>query len=435
MESMKQFYSSGPMATLVAIVSIVIGGALAAPRPADIPFKMTMIDNGASETVAVADINSDGRLDIISGESWYEAPTWKKHHFRDLPYTEGYIDNFSDLPLDVDGDGWVDITSVQYFSRKIVWYRNPGKSGGPWKETVVHSGYRVEYAVLADIDNDGTANEMVAVEYGAGQAWYEVKGGEWVRHEISSDPTHDHGIGVGDINKDGRNDILTERGWYEAPPDPRAGKWVFHPDWEAANPPITASAVLQVGVLPGEKQSAQPRAPANTPLGPPPVARASFLYVLDVNGDGRNDVITASAHDYGVFWFEQCADGKWTRHMIDAAWSQAHASLFVDLNGDGKPDFVTGKRFLTHGDPGEREPLGLYWYEYRPYAPLPGSGMALNSTSVEWIRHVIDYGGRVGAGVQMAAADLYGRGHLDLIVAGKSGLILFENPTPATSKP
>src|SRR3569833_2456601 len=147
MGRMKQFYSSGLMATLVAVISTVTGGALAAPRPADIPFKMTMIDNGASETVAVADINGDGRLDIISGENWYEAPTWKKHHFRDLPYTEGYIDNFRDLPLDVEGDGWVDIVSVLNFSRKIVWYRNPGNSGGPWKETVVHSGYRGEYAI------------------------------------------------------------------------------------------------------------------------------------------------------------------------------------------------------------------------------------------------------------------------------------------------
>ena len=94
------------------------------------------------------------------------------------------------------------------------------------------------------------------------------------------------------------------------------------------------------------------------------------MHVLDVNGDGRNDVITAAGHDFGVFWFEQGADGKWTKRVIDNAWSQGHASTLVDINGDGRLDFVTGKRFMAHNgsDPGEREPLGVYWYEYRPVA-------------------------------------------------------------------
>ncbi len=73
-----------------------------------------------------------------------------------------------------------------------------------------------------------------------------------------------------------------------------------------------------------------------------------FMHVDDVNGDGRNDVIAGAGHDYGVFWFEQGDKGKWTRRVIDNAWSQAHASTLVDLNGDGRKDVVTGKRFMAH---------------------------------------------------------------------------------------
>src|SRR5580700_5017849 len=76
---------------------LVVPALLAATRPADIAFRVTMIDPGYNETAALADLNHDGKLDIISGDSWYEAPTWTKHHLRDIDYANGYIDNFSDL--------------------------------------------------------------------------------------------------------------------------------------------------------------------------------------------------------------------------------------------------------------------------------------------------------------------------------------------------
>ncbi len=144
------------------------------------------------------------------------------------------------------------------------------------------------------------------------------------------------------------------------------------------------------------------------------------MHVLDVNGDGRNDVVTAAGHDYGVFWFEQGEGGTWTRRMIDTAWSQGHASTLVDLNGDGRLDLVTGKRFMAHNgsDPGEKEPLGVYWYEFRKGATAP-----------EWIRHVVDYGGRMGGGMQIPVVDVDRDGDLDLVCPGKSGLFLVENLT------
>ena len=356
-----------------------------AGRPADIPFAKHTIDLGSSESCAFADVNGDGRLDIVSGENWYEAPKWTKHKFREIHFTNNYIDNFSDLPLDVDGDGKIDIVSVAWFSKHIVWYRNPGKAGGIWKRTAVEEGFNVEFAFLVDLDNDGKANEVLP-QFGGAAApltWYEAKGGEMVKHRIS-DKSYGHGIGAGDVNGDGRNDILTPKGWFEAPPDPRTGQWTFHADWDFKE-------------------------------------HLGFMHVTDVDGDGKKDIVTSNAHDYGVFWLRNLGGGKWEKQLIDDAWSQAHATTLIDLNGDGRMDLLTGKRFMAHNgkDPGEREPLGIYWYE---------SFKAANG-KIEWARHVVDYSTRTGGGMQIPVADIDGDGDLDFAVAGKSGLYLFENLT------
>jgi hypothetical protein len=108
------------------------------------------------------------------------------------------------------------------------------------------------------------------------------------------------------------------------------------------------------------------------------------------------------------------------KHVIDESWSQPHALTLVDLNGDGKMELLTGKRFMAHDghDPGEHEPLGIYWYEYR---------RSDDGKSVVWARHVVEYGSRAGGGMQIPVADIDGDGDLDFAVGGKSGLFLFEN--------
>ncbi|MGH9842941.1 MAG: FG-GAP repeat domain-containing protein [Blastocatellia bacterium] len=362
-------------------------------------FRKHALDSGAYESVAVADVNKDGRLDVIAGENWFEAPAWKKHRLREIATPNGWPDDYSNFAMDVSGDGYPDVIACSWFSKKLAWYENPGKreAGSAdvlWKEQTIESGFNYELMLLVDIDGDGQAREILP-NYGSSAevVWFEhvplspgkestasSPAGEWVRRPVGRVPEVKglHGIGAGDLNRDGRADIITPRGWFEAPENPRAGSWAFHPDFRLL----------------------------------PPRGQCSPIYALDVNSDSKPDLLYGAGHSYGLFWVEN-KGGQWKEHLIDDSWSQAHAMTVTDLDRDGRPDFVTGKRYLAHEyDAGAYEPLGLYWYR------LSGDG--------SYIKHVIDYGNKTGGGMQIAVVDLDGDGDPDVIAPGKSGLYLFE---------
>ena len=365
--------------------------------PGGVTFKMHRVGSYQSEFCATGDFNGDGKLDIIAGPYWYEAPTWTPHKIREMrgEVTEegkGYRDDFMNAALDVDGDGRLDLVTCCWFAKQIDWYRNTGPGGGEWPMTVIEKNGNFEMGDVWDIDGDGKALEVLPATKHT--CWYELGAGAdgkrtLIRHDVDA-AAGPFGSGVGDVNGDGRPDILRPHAWFEAPRDCRKGTWKKHP--LALGSPTEGKAL-------------------HTPQ----------IHVYDVNADGLNDIITSAAHDYGIFWYQQVRSGgavSWKRHTIDTSWSQAHSLSLGDIDGDGDLDLVTGKRFFSHNgrDPGSAEPLCVLWYELK------------RGAKPTWTRHVITKGEKIGSALNVPVVDLDGDGDLDIIVTGKwGGPVYFEN--------
>ena len=309
-----------------------------------VKFVMHRVGKFRSEACGVADFNKDGKLDIVAGPYVYLAPDWKPHKIRTLEGSvdeqgKGYYWDFMNVPLDVDGDGQLDVVNCEWRGT-AEWFRNVGFGGGEWPRTVIEKNGNFECGDLWDIDGDGRANEILP--HTEATFWYEVGKGP-----------------------DGKRGIVKH---------------------------VVSEKRMNFGGGVGTS-----------------------------DGDGLNDIITSSAHGYGIFWYEQTRQGGkigWKQHTIDDTWTQAHALTLADLDGDGDLELVTGKRFMAHNgsDPDESGPLGVYWYDLK------------RGQNPTWVKHVISYNEGIGAGMNIVAVDLDGDGDLNIVVTGKwGGPVWFEN--------
>lgn len=360
---------------------------------------------------SVADINRDGTLDIVAGPYYYLGPDFtvarEIYMARTLDPGTQYF-NGVQFAYDFTGDGWPDVIN-SLFTQPTVMYVNPKGESRRWEMFTVTDRVSSELALLKDVNGDGRLDYIF--KDGENKFVYANPDpanptGPWVKNAISeTGPWANHGMGVGDVNKDGRLDFLNAYGWWEQPARGNAPQpWTYHP---AAFGRWTRSS-------PGGAEMA----------------------VYDVNGDGLNDVVTSlQAHGWGLSWFEQKkgADGAIafhehpimgdfsTKNAGGVTFSQLHGSAVADVDGDGLPDFITGKRFWSHLDTYlDPDPHGapvLYVYRTVRNPKAPGGA--------EFVPELIH--NRSGIGSTAAMVDLNKDGAVEIITSTRRGTFIFWN--------
>jgi hypothetical protein len=317
---------------------------------------------------------------------------------------KGYSHSFACFADDFNGDGWPDLIVIDFPGAPCYWFENPQGAGGHWKKHTIGPSACNESPQYADLFGTGKRVLIMGAQPKGqehqGQMAYFTPGSDptalWEMHPISepSAPGKEipgtfrfsHGLGVGDVNGDGRLDVICTGGWWEQPtPGERAADkpWKFHP----------------------------------ADLGPD----CSDMYAYDIDGDGKADVVSSSAHKFGIWWHQQKpgegGSPSFLLHDLFAKLvSETHALNVIDVNGDGQKDLITGKRIWSHGraEPGADQPAMLFWFEAKK-----GSDGVVTFTP-----HAIDDDS--GVGTQFVVLDVNGDKLPDVVVSNKKGTFVFE---------
>jgi hypothetical protein len=390
-------YKCAVLGVVVGLTALSVAKAAEKEPQGGVKFSARCLMVNPNEGCAVADVNKDGKLDIVAGSVWFAAPDFIPRPVRNIEMMqdEFFMTN-GDHIYDVNGDGWPDVVAGNWSTPEVYWFKNPGevglKRGYLWEKSLLKTTRGENEAFeLRDIDGDGKPELFVNSwdDKAPVVVWKFVKdaqGKPTIARHVIGDQGSGHGYAFGDINGDGREDLVVATGWYEKPEkDVLTTLWKFHPEIKL------------------------------------PHSSCSSL-IIDVNGDGRNDIVWGHAHDYGLYWLEQGepkADGTttWTQHDIDKSWSQAHHIVAADIDGDGKPEIITGKRVRGHagGDGGVNDPECVYYYKW-------------DKEAKKFDRYpVVAPGSGVGIGMQIRVADMNGDGRPDIVVSGKTGTWLLIN--------
>lgn len=417
--------------TGIAVRDYTVRVAGLAPEITDPRFrKLHLTDLFYAEGVSVGDINRDGHQDVVAGPFYYLGPDFVEAreiypavtiNVAGAEYPGGpptsqmgaithgsYPPAFMSWVYDFNDDEWPDVFMVMAFGPRPtfsghVWI-NPREERRNWDNTMVIPLITNEANQFVDVDGDGrpeltmqlaTLSNWSDAQVGYASADWSDPTKPWTFTPVSEKGRWSgHGLATGDVNADGRLDLVTPVGWFEQPANLHGGRWTRH------------EARFGNG--------------------------GADIYVYDVNGDGRPDVVTSlAAHGPGLSWFEQGEDGSFTEHRVmdspdaraspdEVAFTELHALTLADIDGDGLKDIVTGKRWYSHGyrfddETDLHDPPVMYWFRL---------SRAADGTA-QYTPNLIN--NRSGVGVQIVAADVDGNGTQDVLTSARKGTIVFFN--------